>query len=45
MMQLDFIKETDSDPKYWLVGLHSYKLDEESLKHVSTVVLLHQLIK
>ena len=34
MIQLDFIKQGQTEPMYWLINLHSYKLHEESLNFV-----------
>jgi hypothetical protein len=35
MIQLDFLKETDEEPKYWLIGLHHFELEEDSLRHIN----------
>lgn len=48
-IQLDFIKETLTDPKYWLVALHSYKLEDndilEPVLRVKTFKLIFNRIK
>jgi len=30
-IRLDFIKDNDVEPKFWLIGLHSYEIDPDSL--------------
>ena len=44
MIQLDFIKETNNEPKYWLVGLYSYELSEDCVLGNSLVVKYIKLI-
>ncbi len=45
MMQLDFVKEKQAEPKFWFIGLHYYQLDEDCLKRVQLVVpFLHLAI-
>lgn len=39
-MKLDFIKERQAEPMFWLIGLHSYKLDEDSFKRIQLYVFL-----